>query len=355
VYDLESLGWTPFFEQQLDALTDAGLTPARVIEESRDRCRVLAECGELLAEIPGRLRHEASRGADLPVTGDWVMVQLASEGRAVIRRRLERRTSFSRRATGRREAEQVVAANVDTVFLVQGLPGDFNVRRMERYLARLWESGAQLVVVLNKADLCDDPAPFLAEAERVAAGVPVRLASAVIPGGLAALEPWLAPGHTASFVGSSGVGKSTLLNCLAGEELMDVREVREDGRGRHTTTTRRLFVLPGRGLLLDTPGMRGLALWAGDHGFAQTFEDVEGLARECRFPDCTHGPEPGCAVQAALASGALARDRHDSYLKLKAELRYEARRYDVALQQEETRKWRRLHLEYRRRPDKRRI
>ena len=353
--DLESLGWSPFFERQIDSSGDAGLLPARVIEEHRDRCRVLAACGELLAEVPGALRHGACRGADLPVTGDWVLVHPAGEGRAVIRRLLERRTRFSRRAAGRREAEQVVAANVDTVFVVQGLDGDFNLRRLERYLARLWESGARLVVLLNKADLCADPAAYAAEAERVAGGAPVHPVSAVLPGGLDPVQAYLAPGLTASFVGSSGVGKSTLVNRLAGEELLAVREISAPGRGRHTTTARRLVPLPGRGLLLDTPGMRSLGLWAGERGFAQAFEDVEALGRECRFQDCSHGPEPGCAVRAALASGALAPDRFESFLKLQAELRYEARRHDHALQLEETKKWRRIHLEQRRMPDKRRI
>jgi ribosome biogenesis GTPase / thiamine phosphate phosphatase len=355
VHDLESLGWGPHFEQQLDAQGDSGLVPARVIEESRNRCRVLAAGGEFLAEIPGRLRHAASRGADLPVTGDWVLVQDAGEGRAVIRRLLERRTSFSRRAAGRRDVEQVVAANVDTVFLLQGLDGDFNLRRMERYLARLWESGARVVVLLSKADLCPDPEAFAAEAERVAVGVPVHLVSAVSPEGLAPVWPYLEPGRTASFVGSSGVGKSTLVNRLLGQELQRVQEISEEGRGRHTTSSRRLMVLPGRGLLLDTPGMRSLALWAGEEGFAQAFDDVEALARECRFKDCTHGPEPGCAVQAALAGGTLQASRFESYLKLQAEIHFEARRHDKALQQEETRKWRQIHLDYLRRPDKRKL
>jgi ribosome biogenesis GTPase len=272
---------------------------------------------------------------------------------ALIQRVLERRSKFSRKEAGQRSAEQIIAANVDTVFLVQSLNRNFNPRRLERYLALLWESGAEPVVVLSKADLCPDPEELVAAAAEAAPGVAVHVTSAVSPDGLEPLAPYLRPGRTVALVGSSGVGKSTIVNRLAGRELLRVREIREDDRGVHTTTARHLVLLPGGGMLLDTPGMRTVLLWEGEEGLGRAFEDVEGFAARCRFRDCTHDSEPGCAVRGAVEEGTLDPARLRSYTKLQKEARYQARKTDVRLRLAEQRRWRRIMMEARRRPDKR--
>lgn len=356
---LESLGWNPFFEQQLHTNMDPEWRPARVFEEQRGSWSLWWEDGACRATVAGRLRHESEGDpAALPCVGDWVLARVPEGGGrdgAVIHRVLTRKSRFSRQAAGERTAEQVVAANVDTVFLVQSLNRNFNVARLERYLALLWESGAMPVVVLSKADLLPDSSGERAAVERAASGVAVHAVSAFTEGGLDPLRPYLEPGRTAALVGSSGVGKSTIVNRLAGEELMRVQEVREeDDRGRHTTTSRRIVQLSSGGLLLDTPGMRTVLLWGGEEGIAQTFEDVESVAAGCRFRDCTHQAEPGCAVRAALQDGSLDTRRYESYGKLQREMRYQARKSDVRLRLAEQRRWKRIHLEARQRPDKRR-
>lgn len=357
MHQLHALGWTPFFDAQFQPYQASGLVPARVMEEQRNSFRIATTPDALhQAELTGKLRRDASLGSRIrPCTGDWVAAALPEHpgGLALIHHVLERRTCFSRQEAGTRTAEQVVAANVDTVFLVQSLNQNFNVRRIERYLALLWESGAEPVVVLSKADVCADPAPRVEEAERAARGVSVLTVSAVREGGVEPLRPYLAAGRTVALVGSSGVGKSTLVNALMGEELMDVQGIREDGRGRHTTTSRHLVALPSGGLLLDTPGMRTVLLWAGEEGIARTFDDVDAVAKRCRFRDCTHRSEPGCAVREALESGELDRDRMRSYEKLEREARHHAAKVDPKVRRELQRQWRAIHLEARRRPDKR--
>ena len=322
---LEGLGWTPRFAAAFEPHRADGVAPARVSLEHTHIYRVISPDGEGLARVSGRLRHAASGRADFPAVGDWVVVEAAAGGDARIRAVLPRATHFSRRAAGNPTEEQIVAANIDVVFLVSGLDHDFNPRRIERYLVTAWESGATPVIVLNKADLVEDAAAFVADVSALAPGVPVHAVSARRPESMSALRGHLGPGRTAALLGSSGVGKSSIANALIGEELLRTREVREsDSRGRHTTTGRQLVVLPGGGILIDTPGMRELQLWDTGEAVAGAFSDVESIGDGCRFRDCRHAGEPGCAVVAAVAAGMLPAERLESYRKLQGEQAFQA-------------------------------
>lgn len=344
---LPGLGFTPAVAEAFVAHEAEGLAPGRVVAAHTPRLlRVGMADAERLAEVGGGLRHAAASALDLPTVGDWVAVRLRGESqRPLIQALLPRRTAFVRRAAGDRTVAQVLASNVDTVFLVVGLDADFNLRRLERTLVLAWESGAAPVVVLNKADLA--PAELdvrRAEVERVAAGVPVLVLAAKHGQGLDALGPWLAPGQTVALLGSSGVGKSTIVNRLLGREKQKTQEVREnDQRGRHTTTHRELVALPGGALLVDTPGMREIQLWSEGAGLDAAFDDVLSLATACRFRDCGHRGEPGCAVRAAAADGRLEPARLESYLKLQGELRSLEVREDPLRRREERGRWRAIH------------
>jgi ribosome biogenesis GTPase len=347
---LESLGWSPWFAEAFAPHAAAGLVPGRVTREHRGLYRVLAEAGEYVAELAGRLRHEARGRADLPAVGDWVALLPAAQGlRATVQAVLPRRSRFVRKTAGEEHDQQVAAANVDTVFLVSGLDHDFNPRRIERYLVMARESGARPVVVLNKADLLPDAAAARAEVESIAAGAPVHVVSVKEGHGLEQLEPYLRPRETVALLGSSGVGKSTLLNRLSGAERQATGEVRaHDSRGRHVTSHRQMFVLPSGALMVDTPGMRELQLWDAGAALGATFDDVAALAAGCRFGDCAHESEPGCAVRQALADGRLDPGRFASYLKLRAEEARVLRETDKRARSEENRKVRSLHRSARR-------
>jgi len=329
-FDLGELGFRPELAEALEAHQ----LPARVAVEHRGQYVVYSERGELRVRVPGRLRYE---GADVAV-GDWVAV--ADD--AVIQAVLPRRSAVVRNAAGFATTAQTLAANVDVAFVVTSIGPDVEPRRIERYLVSIWETGATPEIVLTKADRLEDPWPLVAEVESVALGVPVHVVSAVTGQGCDALRARLQPGTTAVLLGSSGVGKSTLVNLWAGEELLATNETRaDDDEGRHTTTHRELILLPGGGIVIDTPGLRELQLWdVGQEALDATFADVEELAADCRFNDCSHSSEPGCAVLAALASGELARERFESWRKLQRELRAIAMRHDILLRKEEGRKWR---------------
>jgi len=321
---LEDLGWDGFFAAAFAPYEAQGLVPARVVAQM-GLLRVSTGGAEHFADLAGRLRRELELPGGVsgfPSVGDWVALRPPTgDGRALVHAVLPRRSKFSRKVAGQRTEEQVVAANVDTIFLVSGLDGDFNPRRIERYLTAAWDSGAQPVVVLNKVDRCADPERCLLEAEAVAMGVPVHRVSALTGEGCEALLPYLGPSRTVSLLGSSGVGKSTLANRLLGREAQRTGDVREgDDRGRHTTTHRELFRTPDGALLLDTPGLREVQLWEADQGLESAFADLEELAESCRFRDCRHEGEPGCAVEAAIRSGELAAERLESYRKLQREL-----------------------------------
>jgi len=317
---LEALGWTDAEAASFVAYSGRGLVAGRVTREHTHIYTVRTAAGDLLARVAGRLRHRAGGRRDYPAVGDWVAVAPA-HGRGTIHGVLPRRTRFSRKMAGSRTDEQVVAANIDTVFLVAGLDRDFNLRRLERYAILARESGAAAVVVLNKADIADDLGAAVADVARVAPALPIVVVSARTGQGLDALGAYVQPGRTVAFLGSSGVGKSTIINALVGESLLATRDVRaRDGRGRHASTSRQLVVLPGGGLVIDTPGMRELQLWEVTEGLVETFDDIEALAAECRFRDCRHRGEPGCAVQAAVDAGSLSAGRLESYRKLVDEM-----------------------------------
>ncbi len=330
----ERLGWNPFFAAHATTLgrTDVGF--ARVIEEQRGQYRIAGDV-DGSAEVSGRFRHEHTAAAEFPAVGDWVG---ARDG--IIHCRLERRSRLSRAAAGRAVEEQVVAANIDTVFLVTALSGDLNLRRLERYLTMVWDGGAVPVVLLNKADLSNDPER---EAVFVRSRLPlvdVLVASALLEGGVDALTPYLRPAQTIALVGSSGVGKSTLVNRLMGHETLRVGPISEtDGKGRHTTTARQLVELPGGALLIDTPGMRELQPWADDSALDATFDDVAALAAGCRFTDCAHAGEPGCAVAEAVDAGTIDADRVEHYRRLGREAAFEERKRDKAVAASAKKRW----------------
>lgn len=311
-----------YFRDRFAPFGEQGLTAGRVVSEVGPLFKVVGDHGERTAEVSGRLRHRADAKSDLPAVGDWVALR-ADWGapKASILAVLPRRTAFTRKAAGRDAEAQVVAANIDTIFVVVGLDLDFNVRRVERAVMLARESGAEPVIVLAKADLCTDVPTRLDEVTRVAPSVSIVAVSAKAGLGIESLTPWLVPGKTVVLIGSSGVGKSTLVNKLLGEERQSTKQVREhDHRGKHTTTRRELILLPSGALLIDTPGIRELGLWGGEEALGEAFSDIEELASGCGFGDCTHVSEPRCRVREAIETGSLDPDRFASYQKLRSEL-----------------------------------
>lgn len=328
---LKELGWNGYFEALWkDRFGDEqSATPARVISQQRGLWRIAGEFGEGWAEPSGKLRGIADVEGESawPAVGDWVAAEIVGDARAILHWVLPRRGMLSRKAPGKRVEQQVIAANVDMALLVVALDMDFSPRRLERYLAQCWDSGVAPAIVLNKADDCDNVAAKVAEAELVAIGCPVFALSARTGQGMEALETLLSPGETIVLLGSSGVGKSTIVNRLLREEKQSTRPTREsDSKGRHTTTARELFRLPSGALLMDTPGLREFALWDVDSGITETFADIEDLARKCRFSDCRHENEPGCAVRAATEAGTLDAARVENRKKIEREQEFQRRK-----------------------------
>lgn len=323
--DLTALGWCSHFADAFAALQQPHWVAGRVVSEDKHSAAVVGEAGERTGIIPGRLLHRSATHASLPKVGDWVAASpVPGENKVVIEAVLPRKSKLARKVTGRTMVEQVVAANLDTVFVVQALDQTFNLRRLERFLVMVHEGGAQPVVLLNKADLCADSSRLAAAAEGVA-GCPTVVVSARTRRGIGEVRKLLSPRQTVCFVGTSGVGKSSLVNRLYGEVLQDTIEVRErDGKGRHATTWREMILLPSGALVIDTPGMREFHLWHVDDGLIDTFPDIARPAESCQFRDCTHTHEVACAVKAAVAEGTLSPERLQSFLKLQRE-RSEAR------------------------------
>ena len=345
VLTLEALGWDDGFEAQLRAREEGGLQPARVAIAHNAFYQLSTTEGDILAEVAGRLRHR-SAGADArPVVGDWVAIRLGANGNtATIEAVLRRRCCFSRKAAGEPTRRQLIAANIDTVLLVCGLDDDFNLRRIERYLVAIRNSGAAPVLVLNKADLCPDPAAARAAAGALASEAPLHVIDALSPGGAEPLREHLPPGRTGALIGSSGVGKSTIINRLLGSERQRTGAVRRrDGRGRHTTSQRELILLPDGGLIIDTPGMRELQLWDVTDALDDAFDDIRALAAECRFRDCGHDGEPRCAVRGAVEAGRLSAARLDNYRRLRHERQAVRQRRDELARLEEHRRVKPVH------------
>jgi ribosome biogenesis GTPase len=345
---IEDHGWSAHFARAFERDARPDEVPGRIVVQHRGAYGVVTPTGEVRARLSGHLIHAAPAGGH-PAVGDWVALRPAPDGGiATIRAVLPRRTAFVRKAAGSTASPQVVAANVDVALLVTGLTGDFNLRRIERYLAAAWQSGAQPLVLLTKADLCGDVEARLAEAQAAAIGAEVLALSALTGEGMAALAARLKPRQTCVLLGSSGAGKSTLVNALAGGERMATGAVSaHDGRGRHTTTHRELIRLPSGALLLDTPGMRELGLLDAEEGLGTAFEDIEALAGRCRFRDCSHGSEPGCAVREALDRGALDPGRWQGFDKLRRELAHTERKENRLAREAERKRWIAIHKRHR--------
>lgn len=332
-----------------------GLAPARVIEEQRGVHTVASEGGDLKADVSGRLRYVALGAEDLPAVGDWVAITPRfDEGRATIHQVLTRGSALVRKAPERPAAAQVLAANLDHVFVMVSANRNFNARRIERTVSLVREGGALPVVLVSKSDLADQAESLRAQAEQAAPGCPVHVVSALTGAGVDELAGYVEPGRTVALIGSSGVGKSTLVNRLVGQDVLETQEIRDDDKGRHTTSHRQIVALPGGGVLIDTPGLREVGLWGDDSGGIESaFPDVETLLGTCRFADCGHGNEPGCAVRAAIEQGDLDPDRYESYCRLAREAERIQQQRDARGRHERRKEAKRFSKMVRRMPNKR--
>lgn len=338
--NLNELGWNPFFEALFNEYKNQGYIPARVFREHKSMYEVFTANGELTASLAGKLRHQAISKSEFPVVGDWVVLKVENNDQmGIISAVLPRKTTVVRKASTDRKREgggalkeQVIAANIDMIFIVSGLDQDYNIRRIERYLTLVYDSGATPVIVLNKADLYPDVQSRIAEVEEIAFGIPIHAFCALHPEELTPLNEYFSTGKTVALLGSSGVGKSTIINSLLGYERQNVESISQSvGKGKHTTTHRELIFLPGGGIIMDNPGMREIQLITEMKISDDVFQEIEELAENCRFKDCQHISEPGCAVIAAIEDGTLDEKRYESYLKMHREIKYlDERRYKSA-------------------------
>jgi len=348
-FDLPSLGWDDAYSAAYRDFARPDARPGRVTRVDRGVCTVLTADGAVRASLAGAMLSAAAGNPEaLPCTGDWIVVRAWPDERLTVEAVLPRRTAVVRRTADKGSTGQVLAANMDAAAAVEPMDPAPDIGRVERLLALAWESGAQPLVLLTKADLAADPAAVAAQVARAAPGVPVLPVSAERGVGLAELRPYVAPGRTLGLLGPSGAGKSTLVNALVGVSVMVTQQIRRvDGKGRHTTTHRALVPIPGGGAVLDTPGLRSVGLLSATDGLESAFADVTALAARCRFADCSHHGEPGCEVQAALDTGELSRRRYESWRRLQREIAYELRRRDVRLAAEERERWKKIHKEQR--------
>jgi len=343
--ELKIYGWNDFFEAQLHSLgLNEEIIPARVSVEHRKYYEVYSSLGELTVSKSGKLFHNIT---DFPAVGDWLAVKpVPGEDKAIIEAILPRKTKFSRKKAGTTTEEQIVAANVDIVFLVSSLNQDLNLRRIERYLTLAWDNGIMPVIVLNKTDLCDDVEQAVSDVDGIAFSTPIHAVSALKNDHIDELMKYLEGNKTVAVIGSSGVGKSTIINDICSAEKMNVSDIGlYKDKGRHTTTHRELMLVPGGGLIIDTPGMREIQLWEGAEGLSEQFDDIEQLALECKFTDCKHDGEPGCAINEALAAGIITKDRLKSYKKLLNEVKYFERKQDIKAKLSEKKKWKKISIE----------
>ena len=343
---LGDLGWNAFFDKQFTEYKNQGYTALRIIRENREKYIASCENGEFSAEVTGKFRFENTGRSQFPAVGDWVAATLLpNEQKALIHAVLKRKSLFSRKVSGEITEEQTVAANIDTIFIITGLDFNYNLRRIERTLSMAFESGAVPVILLNKSDLCEQSEVRRLEVESIAPGVDVYALSAFQSEDLENLRKYLKPGKTVAFLGSSGVGKSTIINALLGTDKQKVHTVSESAdRGRHTTTFRELHFLPDGGMVIDTPGMRELQVWGDEEGLELAFNDIQELSQNCRFKDCRHDNEPGCAVREALLTGSLDEKRYENYLKLKREFAYLSDRQTMKPNALEKARWKEISI-----------
>jgi len=339
ILNLEQYGWNSEWQEKFSSIQQPGWIPGRILSQSVDLYQLITEQGEMNGKISGKKRYESLSAVDFPVTGDWVALQPSAGSNAVIQCICQRTNSLMRKQNIKQDA-QLLGANIDFAFIMTSLDHDFNPRRLERYLVIAWENNIQPIILLNKADICEQTEERLHEAETVAVGTPIHVISARQKTGLESVQSYCQTGKTIILIGSSGVGKSTLTNALLGNTIQTTQAIREDdSHGRHTTTRKSLFLLPGGGLLLDTPGLREIQLWGDISGLSSTFQDIEDLAEECRFQNCRHESEPGCAVKDAIEKGKLPQERLDSYHKLQKELQYQSSRENYWELEARRKKW----------------